>query len=153
MRQSTTTSLQTPKLSELPSVILLCKSLRTWSNARALGEPAQQALFSLLSHRGLGLFAPVFDGFFTCVSLALGRDLKVGCGCSISADEAVLWSLLRGASPSVGGLAPTGSSTSLIAAAAASVRLAMSWELLTSYENYSPANGDLPVDPKSMTAA
>jgi len=75
-------------------VILLCKALRLWSQARQEGESAQQALFALLNPRGWGLLAPVYDGLFACVEVALGRRLAVGCGCTMSADEAWLATLV-----------------------------------------------------------
>lgn len=75
-------------------LILLCKALRVWRMAQDGGDPLQQALHALLSPRGLGVLAPAFDGLFTCGCTALGRALRPGCGCAMSADETWLAGLV-----------------------------------------------------------
>lgn len=103
---------------DLGEVILLCKALRIWSQARQEGEPAQPALFALLDPHGRGLLAPVYDGLFTCVGAALGRPLATGCGCAISADEAVLATLVYANTSVTSGSATNNSEHAALARAA-----------------------------------
>lgn len=118
-----------PSPTDLPAVILVCKSLRVWSNARSKGEETQQALFSLLKKRGLGLLAPVFDGLFTCFTTAHKRELKTGCGCAISPDEATLWSLLRGVGVGRPGTFEAAADDRLLFASVASARSVLMSEI------------------------
>jgi predicted permease len=90
---------------------------RRWRSARLAKEAAQSALFEMLAPAGLGLLAPVFDGYFTCAETALGRPLATGCGLRLSADEACLAALLM--RPSM----PCAAATPLFASAVRSARI------------------------------
>jgi hypothetical protein len=76
------------------TTIMLCKALRVWHHQRTEGKAVQPALYTLLASRGLCILAPVLDGLFRCAEMALGRRLVVGTGCTMSADEACLASLI-----------------------------------------------------------
>jgi hypothetical protein len=90
---------------------------RRWRSARLANEAAQSALFEMLAPAGLGLLAPVFDGYFTCAETALGQPLATGCGPRLSADEACLAALLL--RPSM----PCAAATPLFASAVRSARI------------------------------
>ncbi|PXW68280.1 hypothetical protein C7451_1183 [Blastomonas natatoria] len=78
----------------LKTSVILCKALRIWHHQRTEGGPVQPALYTLLASRGLCILAPVLDGLFRCAEMALGRQLVAGAGCTMSADEAWLASLI-----------------------------------------------------------
>lgn len=83
-----------PTPAAFETAIIFCKALRIWHHQGTEGEPVQPALYTLLASRGLCILAPVLDGLFRCAEMALGRTLVVGAGCTMSADEAWLASLI-----------------------------------------------------------
>ncbi|WP_156440665.1 MULTISPECIES: hypothetical protein [Sphingomonadaceae] len=83
-----------PTSAGFETTIILCEALRVWHHQRTEGDPVQPALYTLLASRGFCILAPVLDGLFRCAEMALGRQLIVGAGCTMSADEAWLASLI-----------------------------------------------------------
>jgi hypothetical protein len=83
-----------PTSAVFETTIILCKALRIWHYQRTAGERVQPALYKLLASRGLCILAPVLDGLFRRREMALGRELVVGAGCTMSAGEVWLASLI-----------------------------------------------------------
>lgn len=98
---------------------LLIEAARCWREARDKRQPVQPRLFSLLSHYGHDMLAPVFDSLMTLSESVSGRRIATGVGPVLSEDELHLLDLVeQGADkPATEGLAAS------LNCAAASLRL------------------------------
>ncbi|MEH3046844.1 hypothetical protein [Sphingomonas adhaesiva] len=77
---------------------LLSAAARCWRTARDGGAPVQQRLHAMLTRRGCGMLAPVFDSLMALCEAALGRRIAVGAA-TLSDDERLLIGLVDGTLP------------------------------------------------------